>query len=199
MGDRERCRYRYEDLLSEINLAALIISPLVAAPRFLCCYDTRQYILRHLPGEVMFCIHCGSANPEDASFCSLCGKAIGAPANPPPPAKAPQQALTSAEKSFGNATGEALPPITLPAQPTPPPQAQYLAATTGKGKPVLWILAGFTACLLIVIAMALGSRWNQNSSGPAPARDNVVPDPAPTAAPATYTPPPEGPAADSTP
>jgi len=147
----------------------------------------------------MFCIHCGAANPQDASFCSICGKAIGAPANPPTPAAAPQQVLGSTEKSSGNATGQALPPITMSVQPTPQPQAQYLPATTGKGKPVLWILAGFTACLVIVIAMALGPRWNQNSSGPEPARDNAVPDPAPTAAPATYTPPSAAPGADSTP
>lgn len=137
----------------------------------------------------MFCIHCGAANPEDASFCSICGKAIGGPANPPTPAEPPQQMVGGVPKSPENATGQALPPITMSVQPTPQPQAQYLRATPGKGKPVLWILVGFAACLLIVIGVTF-FRGNQNSSGQEPARDNAVSESTPTAAPATYTPPP---------
>ncbi|MGA8087908.1 MAG: zinc-ribbon domain-containing protein [Terracidiphilus sp.] len=195
----------------------------------------------------MFCIHCGAPNPENASFCSACGKEIGAPATPSASAEAAPRAPGRAEESSGNATGQfapgqfgtvqgttglgatglgatghgatgqGLPPIALPAepaarpqpeaqfQPPSPPQAQYLPQTpaqyqpavAGKGKPVLWVLGGFAACLLIVIAVALGSRLNQNSSGSGTARENVAPDSAPTAAPTTYTAP--APAPDPTP
>lgn len=142
----------------------------------------------------MFCVHCGAPNPEDASFCNTCGKAIGAPAIPPPPAEAPQHVLSRAETPSGNATGQILPPIASPAQPPPPPHAEYPPPAAGKGKPVLWILAGFGACLLIIITMAVGSRLNQ------PPPDNPAPDPPPTAAPATYSPDSTpAPAADNTP
>jgi hypothetical protein len=180
------------------------------------------------PRIAMFCIYCGAPNPEGASFCSSCGKNIGAPANPSAAAEAAPPIVSSAEKSSGNAigqfatvqgatgwgatgrgaTGQGVPPITLPAQPVqssqpvqqpqPLPQAQYQPAIAGKGKPVLWVLGGFGACLLIVIAMAVGSRLNQASSGSGPARENVVPDSSPTTAPAAYTAPAPASAADTT-
>ncbi|HMG85118.1 MAG TPA: zinc ribbon domain-containing protein [Terracidiphilus sp.] len=183
----------------------------------------------------MFCIHCGAPNPENASFCSACGKAIGASANQATAAVAALPILSSAEKSYGNAagqfatgqgatgqvatgqgaTGQGAPQISLPALPAQPaqtaqpaqpaqppqlqpsPQAQYPPAIAGKGKPVLWVLGGFGACLLIVIAVAMGSRLNQNSSGSEAARENVAPDAAPAAAPAAYTAPAPAPAADT--
>lgn len=178
------------------------------------------------PRIAMFCIYCGAPNPEGASFCSSCGKNIGAPANPSAAAEAAPPIVSSAEKSSGNAigqfatvqgatgwgaTGLGVPPLTLPAQRAqspqpaqqlqlqPSPQAQYQPAIAGKGKPVLWVLGGFGACLLIVIAMAVGSRLNQASSGSGPARENVVPDSSPTTAPAAYTAPAPAPAADTTP
>jgi hypothetical protein len=157
----------------------------------------------------MFCIHCGARNPENASFCSACGKEIGAPANPPTPAEAAPQVPGSAEKSAGNAAGQGLPPISLPAQPAaqPQPQALYQPAIAGKGKPVLWVLGGFGACLVIVIAVAFGSRLNRTSSVSEPAREDVVPETSPTTAPATYAAPAPAsapavdpaPAADTTP
>lgn len=157
------------------------------------------------PRDAMFCIHCGAPNPEGASFCSSCGKNIGAPANPAVAAEAAQRVVSSAEKSSGNTTVQSAPPISLPTQATPQPtaqaipqampQLQYQPAATGKGKPVLWILAGFGACLLIVIAMAIGFRLNQASPGTA--RGNAVTDTTPTAAPATYTAP--APASENTP
>jgi hypothetical protein len=145
----------------------------------------------------MFCIHCGALNPEDASFCSTCGKAIGARTNPPPLAEAPQSAPSCPEKSFGSAAASTLAPFTLPAQHAPEPQ--YLLAAAAKGRPVLWVLAGFGSCLLILIAVALGFRLSQPSSTPEPSRNNGSPDPAPTTAPVTYTPPATAPATDTTP
>jgi hypothetical protein len=43
----------------------------------------------------MFCIHCGAPNPEDASFCNKCGKAVAGIANPAIPAEAPRQVPAS--------------------------------------------------------------------------------------------------------
>jgi hypothetical protein len=129
----------------------------------------------------MFCIHCGAPNPEASSFCSTCGKGIGAPTKPPAPAR------------------ETSPPITVPAPLTPQPQARSTPTAEGKGKPVVWILAGFAACLLIMITVSLGLRLSRVSSGPGPTPDTAVPDPPPTAAPATYTPPATAPATDNRP
>src|SRR5581483_1651331 len=33
----------------------------------------------------MFCIHCGTCNAEEASFCCQCGKPVGRPSGPAPP------------------------------------------------------------------------------------------------------------------
>jgi len=170
----------------------------------------------------MFCIYCGAPNPENACFCSACGRAIGAAADPVPVAEAAPPSPGSAEKSLGNATGQGAPPVTpavvppatLHAEPQPMPQAtaqavpqptlqpmpqaQYPSAPAGKGKPILWVLAGFAACLLIVIAVAMGLRLNQASSGTEAARENAVSETAPAAAPAAYTAPTAAPAADPT-
>jgi AAA+ superfamily predicted ATPase len=40
----------------------------------------------------MFCNYCGAQNPGDASFCSACGKAIGAARNPPQAVQSVQDA-----------------------------------------------------------------------------------------------------------
>lgn len=146
----------------------------------------------------MFCIYCGAPNPEDASFCSTCGKVIAAPATLSTPAEPPLPFPSSAEKASGNATAQTFPPIALPAQPAPQPQ--YPPAAPPKGKPVVWILAGFAACLLILITVALGSRLSRPSSTPEPSRDNVVaPDPPPATAPVTYTPLAPAPSAENAP
>ena len=149
----------------------------------------------------MFCIHCGARNPENASFCSACGKAISADNDAATLMEAAPQVPGSAEGSTGNAVAEGLPPISLPAQPAavPQPQALYQPAIAGKGKPVLWVLGGFGGCLVIVIAVAFGSRLNRTSSLSEPARENVVPETSPTTAPATYAAPAPAPAADPAP
>jgi len=134
----------------------------------------------------MFCIYCGAANPEDASFCSICGKGIGAPPTPPPGTGDPQQILGNPERSSESETRQVLPP-------TVQPQTPCVTQNTGKAKPVLWILGGFAACLLLVIALALGSRPSQNPSGQEAARDDSVRDSAVT------TPPSTPPAVDTTP
>jgi hypothetical protein len=144
----------------------------------------------------MFCIHCGASNPQDASFCSTCGKSVGTPANPPIPVEIPRQVPDTTERSSWNAAGQTLPQTSLPVPP-PQPLAQYQPATAGKGKPVLWILGGFGACLLLVIAVVIGSRLNQASQGTSPS--SAVPDTSVTPAPAGYTPPPAAPVADNTP
>jgi hypothetical protein len=153
-----------------------------------------------LPRIVMFCIYCGASNPENACFCSACGKQIGAPADPAPVAEAasPSPGSAATPRAEPQPIPQATAVVPQPTlQPTTQamPQPQYPSAGAGKGKPVLWILAGFAACLLIVIAVALGSRLNQNSSGTEAARANAVPD----AAPAAYTAPAAAPAADNTP
>src|SRR5215469_14331327 len=102
----------------------------------------------------MFCTHCGTPNPEDVSFCKACGKAIDAVANPPAATAAPSRVFSGTEKSSWSAAGQVLPqtpsPVQPPVQLQVPPQAP---AATGKGKPVVWILVGFAACLLIVIVV----------------------------------------------
>jgi hypothetical protein len=145
----------------------------------------------------MFCIHCGAPNPEDASFCSSCGKFIAAPANPPSSAETPQPVLHVAAQSPRNPTAQTMSPIALPAQPAAQPQ--NLPAASAKAKPVLWILAGFAACLLILITVSVGSRLSQPSSTPEPSRDNAVPDPSPATAPVAFTPPATAPATENTP
>jgi len=142
----------------------------------------------------MFCIHCGAPNPEDATFCGSCGKTIGAPANSPVPTEALQQVHSSAEQPSWNATGQ--PPAQISSPPQPPPQYQPAAP---RGKPVLWILAGFAACLLIVIAVALGFRQSQPSTAPETTRTNSPSDSLPAAAPVAETPRDPAPVADTTP
>lgn len=143
----------------------------------------------------MFCIHCGAPNPEDASFCRTCGKAIGASADPPIAAEPPQRVFSSTQAPSRNATPQPPPSMSLQA---PPPPAQYQPATAGKGKPVLWILGGFAACLLIVITVALGFRLSQPSSVQESARANPAADTPPAAAPVTETAP-AAPATENTP
>jgi len=133
----------------------------------------------------MFCIFCGALNPNEASFCSSCGKAIGTSANPPVPTEIPQRVLGSTERSR-DSSGQASQPMSLPAQPEP--QAQYQPAA-GKSKIALWILVGFAACLIIVMAVVLGFRQNQASSGQGTPSANSAPD----------TPPATAPVADNTP
>jgi hypothetical protein len=126
----------------------------------------------------MFCIHCGAPNPKDASFCSTCGKAIDVSANPPIPTEIPQPA---------------------PSLPAPPPQssAQYQPPAR-KGTAVPWILLGFAACLVIVLAVALGFRQNQAPSGLETPRAYSPSDTAPATAPATGTLPATAPATTDT-
>jgi hypothetical protein len=144
----------------------------------------------------MFCIHCGASNPEDASFCSACGKTIRAFAPQPTPAEIPQRVLGRAEGSTANPTGRILPQTLLPV-PQPQPPAQYQPTAPGKGKPVLWILSGFGACLLIVITLAVGARMGQSSSGQeTPPAASGTP---PAAVPVAGTPPPAAAVADNPP
>jgi len=150
----------------------------------------------------MFCIHCGASNPEDASFCNKCGKDVAGPTNPAIPAEAPQQVPRSDERSSWNAAGQPLPQISLPVQPPPQLHAAYQPSTAFKGKPVLWILAGFGACLLIVIAVlavALVFRLTQappvQEATPATSASGTPP----ATLPVTDTPYGPAPAADNTP
>ena len=150
----------------------------------------------------MFCIHCGAPNPEGASFCSSCGKKIDALSTPSSAVEAPRVTAPLpglGGSSSGNVTAQNPSPMTLQAQPAPQPAPQYPPASTGKGKPVLWVLAGFAACLLIVIAVALGSRLSGNRSGSGPATENITPDVAPTTAPTADTAPAATPTADPAP
>jgi hypothetical protein len=144
----------------------------------------------------MFCIHCGARNPENASFCSACGKAIGAAEDTAAAAEAAALISRSAD-SARNEPREVVAPVSVPAPIAPQLQKPYEAAAAGKGKPLLWVLGGFGACLVIVIAVAFGSRLNRTSSGSEPGRENVVPETSPTTAPATYAAP--APAADPAP
>jgi hypothetical protein len=141
----------------------------------------------------MFCIYCGAPNPNDASFCSTCGKAIGASANPPVHTEIPQRVLSSTQGS-GDSRPQAWPPMSLPAQPPPQPQTKYQPAA-GRSKIGLWILVGFAACLVIVIAVALGFRQNQASSGTETPAANSASNTPPATARATDN----RPAADSVP
>jgi zinc ribbon protein len=108
----------------------------------------------------MFCIHCGAPNPNDASFCSTCGKAIDVSANPAIPTEIPQPVLSSAE---GQRNLRQTPP-SLPAQPPSQWHEQYQARVR-EGRTLPWILVGFAACLVIVLAMALVFRQGQAPSG----------------------------------
>jgi hypothetical protein len=141
----------------------------------------------------MFCIYCGTKNPKDASFCSTCGKAIGTSANPPVQTTIPQRDHDGSERTR-DSNEEAAQPMSLPAQSQPQAQSEPAA---GKSKIALWILVGFAACLVIVIAVGLVFRQNQDSSGQgglsanstsdtprytAPAADDT---PSPVAAPAS--------------
>ncbi|NDQ56984.1 MAG: zinc ribbon domain-containing protein [Acidipila sp.] len=145
----------------------------------------------------MFCNYCGAANPNDASFCSACGKAIAAPGQLPLQKEIAQRVLNS--ESSGVSSGQdqlraALPGLPL-IHPQPEPESP---AVTGKSKAALWVLVGFAACLLLVIALAFGLRRNPIQSGrdapgvipdSAPVSDNpAAPAPAPVDTPATTAP-----------
>jgi hypothetical protein len=118
----------------------------------------------------MFCNYCGSPNPDDSSFCSACGKGIGAHANAPRP-EIPGPVPAGPAASL---PAPAQPPVSQPAQLPPPMQPQPPAA--GKSKIGLWILVGFAACLVIVLAVAWGFRQNQSAPEQTYA---VIPDSAP--------------------
>jgi zinc ribbon protein len=114
----------------------------------------------------MFCIYCGTSNPNDASFCSHCGKATDAPANPPIPAEIPQRAPDRTQESI-NSGEPSRPPMPFPAPPAPSPEQQpapYQRAAA-KSKAGLWIFVGFAACLVIVVAVAVGFQLNRPASG----------------------------------
>jgi hypothetical protein len=146
----------------------------------------------------VFCNYCGSPNPDDSAFCSACGKAIGAHLNPPP-ARAEILQPVGAAQSLP-AQPHAQPPVALPAQP--PSQMQPVPPAAAKTKVGVWILVGFAACLVLVIAVAWGFRQNQTASEQTP---GVIPDSAPvqensaaqTPAPAPENPP--APVADAAP
>jgi len=146
----------------------------------------------------MFCIYCGASNPEDAAFCSACGKAVGTPSNPAIRVETPRQTAVTSEKPIWNAAGQTVPQASLLEQP-PQPLVPYQSAGTKKGKPVLWILAGFGACLLIVITVAMGFRLSQSSSGRETPPAYPAPDTPAAAVPVAETAPAPAPAADSTP
>ena len=139
----------------------------------------------------MYCIHCGVPNPEGASFCGTCGKAVGALATPPIPGEVAQSILSSTQTSL-NATGGAGPQMALPSQPS---DEQYRPVVARQGKPILWILAGFAACLVIVFAMALGFHLNQDSSR---SETSPVAEPAATSVPVTESSAAVEPAVDNT-
>lgn len=114
----------------------------------------------------MFCNYCGSPNPNDSAFCSACGKAIGAHANPP--AGAPiSPGVPAGAPAPSAAQSQAPVPLAAPAQMQPQPPA------AGKTKIGLWILIGFAACLVIVLAAAWGFRQNQGASEQT---SGVIPD-----------------------
>jgi len=146
----------------------------------------------------MFCIRCGAPNPEDASFCNACGKPIGVPPNPAIPTELSREVPGNTELS-GSATGQTVPSTSLVAQAPPPEPAQNQPVSTKKSRPVLWILGGVAACLLIVTVVAVGLRQSQASSGPDTPPASATPDPPPATAPEAYTPPAPAPAADPTP
>jgi zinc-ribbon domain len=148
----------------------------------------------------VFCNYCGSPNPDDSSFCSACGKAIGAHPNPPP-ARAEIPPPVSAAQSL-HPQPQAQAPVVLPAQQ--PPQMQPVAPAAAKTKVGVWILVGFAACLVLVIAVAWGFRQNQAAPeqtpgvipDSAPVQDNSAaqtPAPVADAAPAQAPPPPAAP------
>ena len=125
----------------------------------------------------MFCNYCGAANPNDASFCSACGKGIAAPGQLPLQKEITQRVLSNSEGS-GATGGQGQLRASLPGLPQIHPQPQPESpAVTGKSKVGLWVLVGFAACLILVIALALGLRQNQTPSG----RDTpgVIPESAP--------------------
>jgi WD40 repeat protein len=81
----------------------------------------------------MFCIYCGAPNPDDAAFCSACGKAIArtaAKAAPPRPVGAPDLPAQPAGAAGVNATA--------PARPNP--TRERAREFTGK-KGVVWAIA----------------------------------------------------------
>jgi hypothetical protein len=147
----------------------------------------------------MFCIYCGAPNPEDAFFCSSCGRAIGAPPNPATPTETSRQVPSNTEESSGTTTGATVQPDLLAAQAPPLAAAQYQPPFTRKSSTVLWTMAGIAACLVVVIAVTFVLRGNQTSSGPNTSASSVTPDPSPTTAPAAYSAPPAAPVADATP
>jgi hypothetical protein len=75
----------------------------------------------------MFCTHCGAANPDNASFCSACGKPVAIPpaqANPTQPVAMP------------------------PAQLNPPQRRSHTARN------IKWIAAAIVAAIIVAILMS---------------------------------------------
>jgi hypothetical protein len=58
------------------------------------------------------------------------------------------------------------PPLApIPAEPLIQPQAQPTNPAAGKSKVAIWVLVGFVACLIVILAVALSLRQNQTASG----------------------------------
>lgn len=89
----------------------------------------------------MFCNSCGAPNPDDASFCSGCGKpVVGPPRAAPPPTGHPEPA------PLAGATRAAITAIVAPAAAEAPPASPTRTKKRGVG----WGWAVF-ACIVLAI------------------------------------------------
>jgi zinc-ribbon domain len=150
--------------------------------RFSCCLDNRQCILLPLGrGGIVFCNYCGAPNPKDASFCSACGKAIVAPSIPPvqkePLQKKIDQHVSANVEAVRDTSGQAQSHAPLSAPPQGQTQPLPNPSPAGKSRTGLWVLAGFAACLVLVIVVAFSLRQNQTASGSD--TSSYIPDSAP--------------------
>jgi uncharacterized membrane protein YvbJ len=76
----------------------------------------------------MFCTHCGASNPNNASFCSACGKPMAVKLTQPIPSQ----------------------PVAIPPTQTNPPQQRR----SHRARNIKWIAAGIAAAIIAAFLMS---------------------------------------------
>jgi len=131
----------------------------------------------------MFCIYCGSSNPDDAAFCSACGK----------PTAVVAESNAHVEKPASRATVESQSPAPAPTPSPAAPNAASAQSHSGLLLLALFLGAALAVLLVVVIqdrreasAREAGPRVNDPSPAtpaPQPSPDVQVAPPPPPAAP----------------
>jgi hypothetical protein len=95
----------------------------------------------------MFCIYCGASNPDNASFCSICGKAVAVP-----PAQATVSVPQEKQVRESESAAEPVQPVSIsppiPALPNPPRRRSHTLRN------ITWIAVAIAAAIIAAILLS---------------------------------------------